>query len=83
LNQFSAKSNYPKYTPSKSVKAGLKILPYFGEVADTLRLFVKQARHDPFDRMFLAQAKSLKLQFFTADQTILDLKLSFVHDARL
>lgn len=37
---------------------------------------------DPFDRVLITQARAEKLQFVTADTTLLALKLPFIIDAR-
>jgi len=38
-------------------------------------------RHDPFDRLLVAQAHSEGLVLWTADQKLLALELEFIHDA--
>lgn len=43
---------------------------------------VELARHDPFDRLLVAQARSEGLTFVTADRAILAANLPFVADAR-
>lgn len=64
------------------IEAGDLLLPFNANAADELQGFPQLIRHDPFDRMLLAQAKVEKLQFYTADQLLLDLHLPFVHDCR-
>lgn len=41
------------------------------------------ARHEPFDRMILAQASKERLRLLTADKVLLGLGLDFVVDATL
>jgi PIN domain nuclease of toxin-antitoxin system len=50
--------------------------------ADTISDFPSLVRHDPFDRMLLAQARAEKLWFLTGDELLLRLNLPFVVDAR-
>jgi PIN domain nuclease of toxin-antitoxin system len=63
-------------------KAGDIPLEYSPQAADTLRSFPDLVRHDPFDRMLLAQAKREHMLFLTADELLLGLGLSYVVDAR-
>lgn len=50
--------------------------------ADGLRSLPEFARHDPFDRLLLSQAKVEELELLTVDRVLLDLDLPFVVDAR-
>lgn len=61
---------------------GLEPLPLSGEASHALLDFPELQRHDPFDRLLLAQAKTENLSLLTADQTLLALNLPFVQDAR-
>lgn len=73
----------PAGAEEKVVAAGDQIINYSGTDADAIRKFPALKRHDPFDRMLIAQASSEGLVFMTADQVLLDLGLDFVIDARL
>lgn len=64
------------------MEQGLVELPYRSEDANTIRDFPALAHHDPFDRALLAQARSNRLSFVTADRLLLGLDLPFVLDAR-
>ncbi len=64
-------------------KASIALLDFKASHADAIVKFPELARHDPFDRMLLAQAATEELTFLTADQLLLDLGLNFVMDARL
>lgn len=61
---------------------GLTPLPFTHDHARGLGDLPALARHDPFDRMLLAQALTEGLTFLTADRTLLGLDLGFVRDAR-
>lgn len=62
--------------------AGLALLDFRAEHADAIENFPSLVRHDPFDRMLLAQAHVERLTFLTADETLLGLGLPNVLDAR-
>ncbi|HSH18669.1 MAG TPA: type II toxin-antitoxin system VapC family toxin [Candidatus Saccharimonadales bacterium] len=64
-------------------RAGCVQLDYAFQAADAILHFPSLIRHDPFDRMLLAQAESEGLVFMTADQSLLDLSLAYVIDARM
>ncbi len=63
--------------------AGCARLDYNAEAANSIAEFPELERHDPFDRMLIAQAKSENLRLLTADKVLLGLGLNFVVDARL
>ena len=63
-------------------RAGYRELPLTSEAATGITRFPSLRRHDPFDRLLLAQAAHHTLLFVTADRTLIDLDLPFVHDAR-
>jgi len=61
---------------------GLSLLSITAEHAEALREFPELTRHDPFDRLLVAQAARAGLQLLTADQVLLNLGRSFILDAR-
>jgi len=82
IKTMSGKLDAPKDCVSMITVAGDKVLPFDGESADAIRLFSKLTRHDPFDRMLLAQAYSENLTLLTADAALLRLEFGYVTDAR-
>lgn len=82
LKVMAGKLRIPEPMLSSSKSMGLQLLDMSASHAEAIFDFPQLARHDPFDRMLLAQAKTENLQFFTADQLLLDLCLPFVHDCR-
>jgi PIN domain nuclease of toxin-antitoxin system len=60
---------------------GINHLPFTAAHARALRRFGELARHDPFDRMLLAQAVAEGLTFLTADSRLLDLGRDWIVDA--
>lgn len=73
----------PADLPALLTEQGLQPLTFTDSHAVTLAEFPQLARHDPFDRMLLAQATADKLTFATADARLLSLSLSGVIDARV
>ena len=62
--------------------SGYQYLDYTCLAGDAITQFSNLIRHDPFDRMLLAQAKAEGLKLMTADRKLLKLGLDFVIDAR-
>lgn len=61
---------------------GLVHLPVTSEQAEGVRTLPEALRrHDPFDRLLVAQARALGLTLLTADRVLLGLDLPFVVDA--
>lgn len=61
---------------------GLEPLPFTEEHARTMERFRELVGHDPFDRMLLAQAYAERIDFLTADRTLLALDRDWIVDAR-
>jgi PIN domain nuclease of toxin-antitoxin system len=59
----------------------LVLLSITAEHAEALGDFPELTRHDPFDRLLVAQASRTGLQLLTADQVLLDLGRDFILDA--
>jgi PIN domain nuclease of toxin-antitoxin system len=60
---------------------GLALLRVTAEHAEAIRDFPELLRHDPFDRLLVAQASRAGLRLLTADQTLLGLDRDFIIDA--
>ncbi|MGQ0464759.1 MAG: type II toxin-antitoxin system VapC family toxin [Sporichthyaceae bacterium] len=67
--------------PARLSEAGLELLAVAPQHAEGLRRFPELTRHDPFDRLLLAQASVENLPFLTADRILLGLGHEFVLDA--
>jgi PIN domain nuclease of toxin-antitoxin system len=63
------------------VEQGLEELPVTAAHAAAMERFPLLARHDPFDRLMLAQAAVEQARLVTADRRLLDLGLEWVLDA--
>lgn len=62
--------------------SGLTELPFRAEHAGALLDFDSLARHDPFDRFLIAQAKCEHMPLLTSDSTLLALGHDWIIDAR-
>jgi PIN domain nuclease of toxin-antitoxin system len=60
---------------------GLALLSITAEHAEAIRDFPELVRHDPFDRLLVAQAARAGLRLLTADQILLGLGRDFILDA--
>jgi PIN domain nuclease of toxin-antitoxin system len=56
-------------------------LPVTAEHAEAIRNFPELARHDPFDRLLVAQAYCTGMSLLTADRVLLGLERDFILDA--
>lgn len=65
------------------VEQGLVPLNITPEHAEALRDFPELTRHDPFDRLLVAQADRAGLTLLTADNVLLTLDRGFILDARV
>jgi len=62
--------------------SGIKDLPFTDAHAVALAQFPQLNRHDPFDRMLVAQAAAEGLTLLTADTVLLDLLPPLTQDVR-
>ncbi|WP_287034509.1 type II toxin-antitoxin system VapC family toxin [Mycobacterium sp.] len=60
---------------------GLLLLNITAEHAEAIRDYPELTRHDPFDRLLVAQADRAGLQLLTADRVLLRLRREFILDA--
>lgn len=75
------KLKYDSQFASKLVSAGLTELPFTSEHALSISRFPSLIRHDPSDRMILAQAATENISLMTSDQKLLDLDFNWIIDA--
>lgn len=70
-------------TPLSAVLSGqgLVLLNITAEHAEAIRDYPELTRHDPFDRLLVAQADRAGLQLLTADCVLLGLRRGFILDA--
>ncbi|WP_158685306.1 type II toxin-antitoxin system VapC family toxin [Microbacterium halophytorum] len=67
--------------PDVFAESGLIELPFTSRHANAMREDATLVRHDPFDRMILAQARADDLELLTSDATLLALGHAWVRDA--
>lgn len=77
------KLELPDGLPALLETQGLQPMPFTAAHASAMAQFQELVRHDPFDRMLLAQASVEHLTFATADRRLLAFDLPWVLDARL
>ncbi|WP_203338728.1 type II toxin-antitoxin system VapC family toxin [Nocardioides limicola] len=82
LKAMLGKLTVPEDLGPRLADQGLRHLAYTEAHAAALTAFPDLTRHDPFDRMLLAQATVEGLRFATADTRLLSLDLRWVVDAR-
>lgn len=68
--------------PRIFAESGLRELPFTAHHAATLLEDPDLRRHDPFDRMLLAQASAERAELLTSDSVLLGMGRSGVVDAR-
>jgi len=69
--------------PAAFSDAGLRELAFTSAHATAMLRFPALTRHDPFDRMILAQADAERLTLLTSDSTLLALGETWIQDARV
>jgi PIN domain nuclease of toxin-antitoxin system len=81
IKTMLGKLSVPADLSKRLTAQGLVLLSIAAEHAEALREFPELTRHDPFDRLLVAQASRTGLRLLTADQVLLDLGLNFILDA--
>ncbi|WP_420114878.1 type II toxin-antitoxin system VapC family toxin [Pseudactinotalea sp.] len=76
------KVDLPEDLPALLETQGLQPMPFTATHATAMATFQELVRHDPFDRMLLAQASVEHVTLATADRRLLALDLPWVLDAR-
>jgi len=71
----------PADMSTRLVEQGFLPLSVTAEHAAAIRDFPELARHDPFDRLLVAQADRMGLRLVTADRVLLKLEHDFIVDA--
>jgi PIN domain nuclease of toxin-antitoxin system len=77
LGKLTVPSDLSRRLPGQ----GLELLSVTAEHAEAIRDFPELIRHDPFDRLIVAQASRAGLQLLTADHVLLELRRDFILDA--
>jgi PIN domain nuclease of toxin-antitoxin system len=83
IKTMLGKLTIPGDLTSTLIAQGLTPLNITPGHAEAVRDFPELTRHDPFDRLLVAQAGQTGLTLLTADHVLLGLDRSFVLDARV
>lgn len=83
IKSMLGKLSVPDKLASRLVEQGLSLLDITAEHAEAVRGFPELTKHDPFDRLLVAQASQAGLQLLTADHVLLDLGRHFIVNAKL
>jgi PIN domain nuclease of toxin-antitoxin system len=67
---------------NRLIDAGLTELPFNSAHAKSVARYPMLNKHDPADRMLLAQAACEQVAFITADRKLLDLNFNWIIDAQ-
>ena len=81
IKTMLGKLSVPADLSKRLTAQGLALLSITAEHAEALRDFPELTRHDPFDRLLVAQASRTGLRLLTADQVLLDLRRDFILNA--
>lgn len=83
IKSMLGKVSIPDPLTARITDQGMVIMPVTGQHAERIRDFSELVRHDPFDRLIVAQAAAAGLQLLTADRVLLGLGRDFVVDATI
>ncbi|MGH3550138.1 MAG: type II toxin-antitoxin system VapC family toxin [Pseudonocardiaceae bacterium] len=83
IKAMLGKLSVPDKLATRLSEQGLVLLSISAEHAEGIREFPELTRHDPFDRLLIAQASRAGLRLLTADRVLLSLGRTFVIDATL
>ena len=81
IKSMLGKLSVPADLSSRLTAQGLELLSITAEDAQVVSDFPELTRHDPFDRLLVAQAWRARLRLLTADRVLLKLGRDFILDA--
>ncbi len=81
IKTMLGKLSIPADFSTRLTGQGLALLDVTAEHAEAIRDFPELVRHDPFDRLLVAQAARAGLRLLTADRVLLGLARDFIIDA--
>src|SRR5690242_14387346 len=81
IKTMLGKLSVPADLSTRLPAQGLALLSITAEHAEAIRDYPELVRHDPFDRLLVAQASRAGLQLLTADHVLLGLGRDFIIDA--
>ncbi len=81
IKAMLGKLTVPRQLTARLADQGLSVLDVRGEHAEALFEFPELIRHDPFDRLIVAQAGTERIPLLTADAVLLALGRDFILDS--
>jgi PIN domain nuclease of toxin-antitoxin system len=81
IKSMLGKLKIPADFAAHATAQGFDLLDISADHAEGLREFPELSRHDPFDRLIIAQAHQHRLTLMTADGVLLGLDREFVVDS--
>jgi PIN domain nuclease of toxin-antitoxin system len=81
IKSMLGKLSIPAGLPDHLAQQGFALLSITAEHAEAVREFPELRRHDPFDRLLVAQASLAGLRLVTADRVLLGIDRPFIVDA--
>lgn len=81
IKSMLGKLDLPSGLPGVLEDEGFVLLAVGAVHAEAIREFPELARHDPFDRLLVAQAHVERMSLITADRVLLGLNRGFLVDA--
>jgi PIN domain nuclease of toxin-antitoxin system len=81
IKSMLGKLTVPAGLSQRLPEQGVELLSISAEDAEAIRDFPELTRHDPFDRLILAQASRMGLHLLTGDHVLLGLDRDFILDA--
>jgi PIN domain nuclease of toxin-antitoxin system len=81
IKSMLGKLDLPSGLPGVLEDEGFVLLAVGAVHAEAIREFPELARHDPFDRLLVAQAHVERMSLVTADRVLLGLNKDFLVDA--
>jgi PIN domain nuclease of toxin-antitoxin system len=81
IKTMFGKLTVPAELAKRLPEQGLELLTITAEHAEAIRAFPELVRHDPFNRLIVAQASCAGLRLLTVDQVLLGLRRDFIVDA--
>jgi len=81
IKAMLGKLSVPDKLADRLTEQGLALLSITAEHAEGIRDFPELTRHDPFDRLLVAQASHDGLRLLTSDRVLIALARDFILDA--
>lgn len=81
IKSMLGKLSVPAGLSGRLVEQGMSLLHVTAEQTERIRDFPELVRHDPFDRLLVAQASQSGMRLVTADRVLLRLGRDFIVDA--